>query len=62
MYASIRRTPRRANALLGLLRAAKMQGDEVTAADAYRQLKGIWAGADASVSALAEARGATGTD
>ena len=49
------RTPRRANTLLGLARAAKMQGDEVTAADAYRQLKGVWRNADVSLDAMLEA-------
>lgn len=49
------RTPRRTNSLLGLARAAKRQGDEAKAAEAYRQLVAVWHDAEADLPALAEA-------
>ncbi len=55
----LKRTPLRANSLLGLARASAAAGNEKAAAAAYDQLAGVWKRADAAVAALAEVRQAT---
>jgi tetratricopeptide (TPR) repeat protein len=44
--ASLARAPRRAESLLGLARAESGMGDKAAAADSYRELAGMWKGAD----------------
>jgi tetratricopeptide (TPR) repeat protein len=50
----LRLSPKRALALLGLGRAAAAAGDSAAAAQAYRNLRGIWHLADADLPALAD--------
>ncbi len=52
-------TPLRANTLLGLARAAVAAGENAKAADAYRQLAGIWHAADPAARGYAEVMAAT---
>ena len=52
----LRLSPKRALALLGLGRAAAAAGDRVAAAQAYRNLRGIWHLADADLPALADVK------
>jgi tetratricopeptide (TPR) repeat protein len=54
--ASLKRTPLRTIALLGLARAAAALGDTADAVRTYRQLTEIWHGADRRVRGLVEAR------
>ena len=55
----LKRTPLRANSLLGLARAASESGDTKTAEDAYQRLANVWQRADQDVVALAEVRQAS---
>jgi tetratricopeptide (TPR) repeat protein len=55
----LKKTPLRANTLLGLARAAAENGDTKIAEDAYQRLAEVWYRADADVVALAEVRQAT---
>jgi tetratricopeptide (TPR) repeat protein len=54
--ASLKRTPSRTIALLGLARAAAALGDTADAVRTYRQLTTIWRDADGRVRGLVEAR------
>ncbi len=54
--ATLKRTPKRAVALLGLARARTMQKDAAGATQAYKELAAIWANADATIPAVREVR------
>jgi tetratricopeptide (TPR) repeat protein len=51
---ALERTPKRAQALLGLARAATQAGDDATAQHAYADLHTIWHSADEDLTALQE--------
>ena len=51
---ALERTPKRAQALLGLARAATQAGDDATAQHAYADLRAIWHSADEDLTALQE--------
>jgi tetratricopeptide (TPR) repeat protein len=54
--ATLKRTPKRAVALLGLARARVMQKDTPGAIQAYKELGAIWTNADATIPAVREVR------
>jgi tetratricopeptide (TPR) repeat protein len=56
------RAPRRSESLLGLAHAAEGVGDDWLAHEAFGTLAQIWAGADASLPSVQEAREKAGTE